>query len=62
MAMPACIVASHHVHTVLARLISPQIINLFIKLITEVNEPPRLDLPHFAVQINKSEFINLLLS
>ena len=45
----------------LARLTSPQLINLLTNLISEVDNLPRLELPHFAVQVNKSEVINLLM-
>ena len=42
----------------LARSISPWVVKLLIKLMTEVNNL-RVDLPHFAVQLNKSGVIDL---
>ena len=56
--------SSHHKHdifAVLASLISLQVVNLLVDLLTEVSNLLRLDLPHFAVQFNKSEGINLFI-
>ena len=46
---------------VLARLMSPQVIEMFINLLPEGNDLPWVDVSRFAEQINKSGVINLII-
>ena len=50
----------HLKRSVLARLISPRVINLSIDLLTEANNLLLVYLPHLAVQVNKFGVMNLL--
>ena len=55
-----CILSLPHQATVLASLITPQVIDLLINLSTEVHNLLLVNLPHFVVQIIKPAVINML--